>query len=218
MKGLERERNLAKEVYHSDVYFSYAQLWSFVEQIYHIKEFTPTNVLEIGVGSGFVSTFLKTSGINVKTFDLNPNLSPDIVASVSDIRSIIRQGDFDLISCCEVLEHMPFDEFETTIKAFSSLSDRLFLTLPIHGTYIGFGGNVQLPKFRRWIGAWLKLPFRQSHLPDMHFWEVDYLPVTRTQSIVTLLRKYYSVVDTKQFKANPYHRYFKCSGAVHSHS
>lgn len=212
MRGYEREKNLGREKYLSERYFSYGQLWSFVEQIHHIRAFSSQSLIEIGVGNGFVSTFLRTIGLNVKTFDINPDLMPDIVAKVQDIKDFVSPNEFDLISCCEVLEHMPFEEFEITIRSFSELSNGLFLTLPINGRNIGMGGLIKLPKFQHWFSLWLRLPVR-SLLPDMHFWEINYDHDTSEKAILKLLNKYYHKVDSGYFKLNHYHRYFKCSGS-----
>ena len=216
MKGEERERKLSMEYYHSDNYFSYDRLWSYSEQIQHIMRMQPRNLIEIGVGNGFVSEFLRKTGIDVKTFDINPDLQPDVVAPVQEVGDFIEPGEYDLISCCEVLEHLPFEEFEPIVREFSCLAERLFLTLPVFGTRrIGFGGLVQLPGFSRWLGLWLRLPKRRQPLPDMHFWEIDYSKQTRKERIMQILRKHYRDVETGLFKANPYHRYFKCAGSTY---
>ncbi len=214
MRGIERERALGRQYYLSENYFSLTQLWSFSEQIYHIIGMRPQRMIEIGVGNGFVSEFLRTTEIDLTTIDVNPNLAPDIIAPVQEIGEFIRPDEYDLISCCEVLEHLPFEDFEPTVKLFSTLSEQLFLTLPVFGNRrIGFGGVVQLPKLQRWLGVWLRLPILRRRLPEMHFWEVDYNSHTRKKSIVEILRRYYPDVTTGLFKANPYHRYFKCRSA-----
>lgn len=210
MKGYEREKSLAREVYASEAYFAYDQLWSFAEQIQHIRRLQPRSVIEVGVGNGFVSGFLRSVGTQVLTFDINPNLHPDVVASVDDINSYVNEREYDLISCCEVLEHLPFHKFEFTIDMFSRLSENLFLTLPVHGTHIGFGGLIQAHRFRRWVGIWQRIPSRTRQLPEMHFWEVDHSKDTSKRAILSLLAKYYSDVDSGYLKANPYHRYFRC--------
>lgn len=210
MKGSNRERNLPKEAYYADSYFTYEQLWSFVEQIYHIRQLKPINMIEVGIGNGFVSGFIRTSGIKVKTFDINPSLEPDIVASVHDIHHFVAPKEFDLISCCEVLEHLPFEDFEPTIKTFSSICDQLFLTLPAAGRSFGFGGVIHLPKYYSWLSLWLKMPNQKNQLADVHFWEINYDNSTRKTKIVKLLKNYYNKVDTGVFKINPVHYYFKC--------
>lgn len=210
IRGVERERNLSRDAYFSKGYFSYEQLWSFVDQIYHINSFNPKNMVEIGIGNGFVSNFFKSAGVCVKTFDINPNLNPDIVAPVHHIDNFIIPGDFDLISCCEVLEHMPFENFEITIKMFSKLSNRLFLTLPVSGKKVGFGGIISLPKFNRWLGIWYKIFSNKNKLPKEHFWEIDYKNIYSKKNIIKIIAKYYLNVQCGLFKGNPYHQYFKC--------
>ncbi len=150
-------------------------------------------------------------GVRVKTFDINPALEPDVVASLHDIGDFVEPNEFDLISCCEVLEHLPFEHFESAISTFARFSDRLFLTLPVHGQSFGFGGVLHFPKFHRWLGAWLRMPIGQGRLPNMHFWEIDYDRKTRKKEILKVLGRYYESVETGLFKANPYHCYFKCS-------
>jgi hypothetical protein len=151
--------------------------------------------------------------VYVKTVDINPNLKPDIVSPLQDMGHFIKANEFDLITCCEVLEHIPFEEFETSIHQFSTLSDRLFLTLPVYGEFFGFGGFLRLPKIVRWDGFWLRLPPRSSSLAEMHYWEIDYNRTTSKREILKLLYKYYHQVETGLFKANPYHRYFRCSNS-----
>ncbi len=213
MKGPVREENLAKTAYLSDEYFAYSQLWSFSEQIYQINLLKPVNMLEIGVGNGFVSRFLENMGVNVTTLDINPALDPDIVAPVDGIADYVTPNEFDLIVCCEVLEHLPFEEFEGIIEQFSRLSPRLFLTIPTNFKYIGFGGFLKFPGLTRWLGLWLEWPLKHAELADMHFWEIGYDRKTSQKKIMETLNKYYSDVETDLFKANPYHRYFRCTRA-----
>jgi hypothetical protein len=211
MKGYEREISLLKEVYLSDRYFSYSQLWSFVEQIYYIKKINSTNIVEIGKGNGFVSDILKSAGDNVTTIDINPKLNPDIVANIQDVDKFIHPGEYDLISCCEVLEHLPFYEFEKSIRMFSNNCNKLFLTLPMYNKYFGFGGYIKFINNSTWRGIWIKLPFSGKKLPDEHYWEINYSKETKKKNIIQILKKYYKIIDTGLFKANPYHRYFICT-------
>lgn len=213
-KGRQREENLSRDVYFSDGYFAPSQLWSFCEQIRHIRQFSPASFLEIGPGNGFVSTFFRTMGITVRTADVNPALKPDIVAPVQDLWRHVSPNEFPLIVCCEVLEHIPFDEFPDLIRQISSLAPDLFLTLPVYGRRIGFGGLVRLPKVNAWFGSWLRLPIRERGLEPMHFWELDYRPETSRQAVRQLLQRHYSQVSTGFFTANPTHYYFSCRGSL----
>lgn len=209
-RGSEREKQLTRNDYLTKEYFSYNQLWSFSEQIYHIMGTKPESVLEIGIGNGFVSTFLKQIGILVTTVDINENLNPDVILPVEEISKRFTKSSFNLISCCEVLEHIPFESFEQIIKDFSIVSRKLFLTLPMHNRSYGIGGFIQMPKFDTWIGAWLSLP-KNKELPPPHYWEINHSRQTKNKIIVSILKKYYSDVESSLFKMHPAHRYYKCT-------
>lgn len=209
-RGAERERTMLREYYLSDAYFSFEQLWSFSEQIHRIRAMKPQRMIEIGVGNGFVSGFLRNCGVEVLTADINPELKPDLVIPVQDLFKHVDQGAYDLIACCEVLEHIPFDEFEDIIAMFARLSNRLFLTLPCAGRIIGVGGMFMKSWGRRWHSFWMHIPSKRYQMQHMHYWEVGSEKNTRRDALQRVLHKYYHEVDTGCFKLNPYHRYFTC--------
>ena len=211
-RGLERERSVSRDTYLADSYFTYDQLWSFVEQLYHIQAMGPRNIVEVGVGNGFVSQFLRTMGRTVLTCDINPELKPDLLVSVTELDQHIKVGEYDLIACCEVLEHMPFEHFEDTIRRFAKLSDKLFLTLPVYGVKFGIGGFFAVRYRRRWFSWWRVSSAFKYEMPPMHFWELGSQRETRLRAITAILQRHYRDVKTDFFKLNPYHRYFRCSG------
>lgn len=67
--------------YH-DEYDSVERFASYYKQINYLLRCEAKNVLEIGVGVGVVSDYLKKKGINVVTADLNKSLSPYIAAAL----------------------------------------------------------------------------------------------------------------------------------------
>lgn len=215
-RGEAREKQLARSDYFADSYFEYVQLWSFTEQIRHIREMTKGKIVEVGIGNGFVSSFLKSSGMQVLTCDINENLNPDIVAPVEQLRDHIGVDEYDLISCCEVLEHLPFARFEEVIGQFALLADQLFLTLPVSGIKVGAGGFWTIRWRKRWFHWWWALPIRRTVLEPMHFWEIGSSCETRLRSLIGILGRHYQAVDTGYFKLNPYHRYFRCVGRRHA--
>jgi SAM-dependent methyltransferase len=208
-KGEERERSLERSVYFSDNYFSFKQLCSFVHQIYDIHELRPKSILEIGIGNGFTSTFLKRAGYEVTTNDINPVLEPDICCSLSDLPLHLPGSSFDLVVCCEVLEHMPFDDFESNLRTLRSLGKRLYLTLPNHKALMGFAWLPRLPKIPNSQAGSLycEIPLPKP-LQAMHYWEVGSAIFTSRKSIAKRLRNYYASVTSRRYALNPYHVMF----------
>src|SRR5690606_9829851 len=125
LRGLERERTLPRDVYFSDQYFSMQQLCSLSHQINLIHCLRPKNILEIGIGNGFTSSFLRRAGYAVTTVDINPELEPDICAPLDQVGAYLNGEKVDLVVCCEVLEHMPWSDFESNINHLRSFGDRL---------------------------------------------------------------------------------------------
>jgi hypothetical protein len=210
-RGSNRERNLPREAYFSDGYFELKQLFSLAHQIEKIHALRPASILEVGIGNGFTSMYLRRAGYNVVTSDINPELEPDICAPLDELQKSLDGRRFDLVVCCEVLEHMPFDQFTKNLSILRAVGDRLFMTLPNHRKYFGFGGLLRLPK-KKPIEVNLQVSTRLGkRLPAEHFWEVDYDKTTSLPSIISELNKIYSSVETGVFSTNSYHRYFSAS-------
>lgn len=208
--GYEREKSLDLDVYYSESYFSLQQLCSFAHQIHDIYKLKPTSILEIGIGNGFTSTYLKKAGFEVLTVDINQKLNPDICSPIDSMHSYLDNKSFDLVVCCEVLEHMPFDRFEESIRIFKGLSKRLYLTLPNYNTSYGFGGFIKFPKIEKTITSFILQRRRKRLLDPEHFWEVNYSKQTATKEITALLGKYYACVTPSFYQLNPYHLSFSC--------
>lgn len=208
IRGKEREMNLNKSVYYSDGYFRLEQLCSFAHQINDIHKLSPKNIIEIGIGNGFTSTFLKRAGFDIVTVDINPDLGPDLCVPINELQLYLSGRLFDLVVCCEVLEHMPFDEFEENIRIFSSIGSRLYMTLPNYKRAIGFGGFLRLPKFSPFkINQYIEISWKKK-LDKEHFWEVDSSAQTKKKNIIKILNRYYKHTSVSRYALNPYHMSF----------
>ncbi|TXS94531.1 class I SAM-dependent methyltransferase [Parahaliea aestuarii] len=204
-KGEDRERQLNLDCYFNENYFELAQLCSYAHQISDIYQTGAREILEIGVGSGLTSSFLRKSGRKVTTADINPNLSPDICAPLSELGRYVGELKYDLVVCCEVLEHMPFEQFEESVELLRSFSKNLYLTLPAYRRTLGFGGMFRFPRLGMLpFNFHLELPNRKPISPS-HFWEVDSESFSRKSNIVGVLRKYYSTVSWARYELNPKH-------------
>lgn len=210
-RGEKRERDLEESVYFSESYFKLPQLCSFAHQIHDIHSLKPTSILEVGTGNGFTSSFLKRAGFDVVTADINPALEPDICSPIADLPPLLSERSFDLVVCCEVLEHIPFANFEDNIEVFRAVGRRLYLTLPNYKRVFGLSGFLRLPKFApALVGYQIEIPNRKM-LDKEHFWEVGSSPLTTRKEIVKRLERFYPRVDTGRYAFNPYHLSFQAS-------
>ena len=210
-RGREREAGLTKEAYLSENYFSLKQLFSLAHQLHSIHRLRPEGILEIGIGNGFVSTFLRRAGYDVVTADINSHLEPDVVAAIGDLPAHLAGREFDLVVCCEVLEHMPFEELEQNIAVMSRLGRRLFLTIPDSRRVFGIGGIVRLPKWAPFIlNRYVAVP-GNGRVGPAHFWEIGSSPGTSMEVIETTLGRYYRDIRSERFALNPYHVSFSAT-------
>jgi SAM-dependent methyltransferase len=208
-RGADRETTLDRGAYFSDKYFSLPQMGSFSHQINAIHARKPKNILEIGIGNGFTSTLLRHAGYDVVTADINPNLEPDICAPLAEISEHLKDRRFDLVVCCEVLEHMPLEELEANIGYLRQAGDRLFLTLPNYRRSFGIGGLLKLPgRIAFPFRCHIELPLKKKLHESAHFWEVGSQRECTRRAIVDLLRRSYTQVSSGTFALNPYHIYF----------
>lgn len=210
MKGIKREANLRKEDYYSNEYFKLQQLMSLSHQLNIIWQLKPKKILEIGIGNGFLSTLFRKSGINVVTVDINKNLKPDIVCPLDQLPQCLREYNFDLVVCCEVLEHIPFDEFEKNIEILRQYSNRLFLTLPSYEKWFGVYGFIKIPKKIFNFSFGMRLKVKKNLQNHFHFWELGSIYLTKRKNIKRIIKRYYNSVTHGVFELNPYHEYFIC--------
>ena len=203
------EANLPKEIYFSEGYFSVDHFISIAEQIRLVYSLKRKNILEIGIGNGLVSDFLKKAGLNVTTVDINPNLKPDIVGSITDLAEILHQRKFDIVLCSEVLEHMPFDYFEKTISNIAATtSEYAVLTLPrCQKVIFDIQFKIKIPKLP-YIEKGIFWTLPDSHIYDGHHWELDSSQPTKIKSIKNILEKYFTILDFSRFRFRPVHHYF----------
>lgn len=180
---------------------------SYWHQVNEIISLNPRTILEIGVGTKFVTDYLRKRNFNVTTVDINFSLKPDVIA---DVLSLPFSAEaFELVSCCEVLEHLPFTNFAQALGeifrccqkfAVLSLPDvtrhyRIFITLPKLGTIKKL---IEIPQLRPPLHIF----------SGEHHWEIGKrgYPLARINSAIT--RAGFTILRTYRVFENPYHRFF----------
>lgn len=154
-------------------YNSKSRFLSYWYQLYHTIEVSPESVLVVGRGSGVTEALIRalTNGrVSSVSLDIDPEKKPDVVGSVT---AIPLEGDsFDVVLCCQVLEHIPFGEFEPALREMHRVSrGRVVLSLP-HGRQY-FRMSLKLPRLRD-MTIILKNPFtKRNWTTGRHLWEIS---------------------------------------------
>jgi hypothetical protein len=184
--------------------YIYPSRWmDYWYQIKEILNLQPDNILEVGIGSKLVSDYFRSKKINVITVDINKDLNPDVIGSVTDIP---LKEEFDVVLCAEVLEHLPFEDFEKGLKELGRLSKKyVVLSLPHFGPMIKL--SIKIP-FIREIKIAIKINFPVRHKFDgEHYWEIGKKGYSSSK-IRQILKKYFRI--KKEFIPYEchYHRFY----------
>ena len=191
-----REGNIPRDRYYNEEYFSRNQFDALVSQIIAVYKLKPQKILEIGKGNGFVSNFLKSSGIQVTTFDINNSLKPDVVGNIIEIDKYFQNNSFDLILCAEVIEHIPFEHFEIILEKFKSItSANVIITLPRrHRTILDLRAYIKVPSIRPLnVNVFYRIPDGRNECHEGHCWEIDFRPMYSLDNISKLISKYFKI-------------------------
>ena len=193
--------------YFDKSYDSKERVISYWHQIKEIVDLKPENVLEIGIGNGFVSQYLKNRNINIVTLDIDERLKPDISGSILDIP--FADESFDTIAAYEVLEHLPYDNVKKALSEIYRVSQKhAIISLP--DCTLTYRLCMSIPKIGM-INKLIHLPrFRvPQHVFDgEHYWEIGKAGYPLNRIIKNIQRAGVNVKRTYRLFENPYHRFF----------
>lgn len=193
--------------YYKITYDTKERFCSYWHQVHEVLLLNPSEVLEIGIGNGFVSRYLRDRRINVTTLDIDKELKPDVVGSVLDIP--FPDASFQVVMCCEVLEHLPYDNVSRALSEISRVSKQ-YIVLSIPDANRVYRLFLHIPK----IGIIKKLiPFPQIRKPihrfdGEHYWEIGKAGYPLKRIISDIERQGMEIIKTYRVFESPYHRFF----------
>lgn len=156
---------------------------SYWHQASELLSLGPRKVLEIGVGNGFLSVYLRRRGLEVTTLDVDSSLKPDVTGSVLSLP--LPDVSFDAVGCFEVLEHLPYEDFHKALSEIRRVcSGQAVLSVPDHTPVYRL--DVELPLFGE-IKRLLPHPFPrlEPHVFDgTHYWVIgkEQYPLARIEA------------------------------------
>ena len=204
---------IIKEHY-GETYLSKTRWISFIEQVASLEGININTVAEIGVGPNVIKFLVKKTYPNCRfiTIDINPDLKPDVVASV--LKLPFQENEMDVTFCCQVLEHIPYEMFVPALKEIVRITKkRVVISIPdvTPFFYLRFKGSRRLFK-RLWKGISLPNLFTavfNKKTIDQHFWEIGYegYSLKRIESDIKsiagiIIKEHFRLVD------RPYWHYF----------
>jgi len=193
--------------YFNKYYDSKERFISYWHQINEIIKLNSKKALEIGIGNAFVCKYLKERGIKITTLDIDKKLKPDKVGSVLAIP--FEDNFFDVVLCCEVLEHLPYENFHKALLELYRISQK-YVILSLPDVNRAYRINIQIPKLGE-IKQFIKIPRLKKPIHKFdgeHYWEIGSknYPLNRIykeiKKIGFIIKKDYRIFE------HPYHHFF----------
>lgn len=188
---------------------SYGFEGRFVSYYYQLKTVLarkPQSVLEVGVGDGVFGAFIRTNtAVAYTSVDIAEDLKPDVIGSVTKLP--FPDKSFDVVCAFEVLEHLPFSEFETALSELARVARTdVVISLPHFGPMLSW--SIKIP-FLSEVRLAYKLPFPKTHtFNGQHYWEIG-----KRRYPPTLIKKQLAKVGTVEEDFIPwgsaYHHFYR---------
>lgn len=182
----------------------WASLWCQLEQIFECR---PSRVLEVGKGAGLLGLLLQHYGVRCCTVDIDPELGPDSVASVTNLP--FQDSSFDVVVCFQVLEHLHYDFFEQGLSELARVArEHVIVSLP--DAQVLWQYSFYVPKVgRRTIFVPRpRLRPRRHAFDGEHYWEIGVRGYPLSRICASMERVGLSMSRTFRPEGNTYHRFF----------
>ena len=196
-----------KERYAFEKYVNQEGFISYFFQVQEALAYSPKNCLVIGQGDDIVPYIMRSQGVEVDTFDIVEDMDPTYLGDVRNIREIVTQK-YDVIICCEVLEHIPYEYFEACLLNLKPIANKsIILSLPVFGLagYI----KVWAPKYINFTIPISTRIYKRgcSVMSTEHCWEINSKGY-KLNMVRDSIKKVFRIKKQFRVRENPYHMFF----------
>lgn len=186
--------------------YSHEGRWvSYFLQLREVLALKPESVLEAGPGDKVFKSYLENNtSVKYKSLDIAEDLSPDIVGSLDKIP--VPDNSFDMVCAFEVLEHIPFEKFESCLREMKRVAKRnVCISVPHFGPSFEF--LLKVPFIKR-IKFSFKFPYHPKHtFNGEHYWEVGKKGYEASKVREVIKRNFKIKKEFVPF-ANQYHHFY----------
>jgi SAM-dependent methyltransferase len=153
-----------------------------------VREIHPLSVLDAGCAMGFLVEALVKQGVDAQGIDISNYAISRVDESIRDRCRVASLTEplgrrYDLITCIEVIEHVPPEDTETVLANLSQATDMLLLSTTPQDYGEPTHLNVQPPEF--WSAALAHHGFYRDLDRDMSFlspWAALYVRTERPEA------------------------------------
>jgi len=198
-------KQVDKNHYEFDNYCGPDRWGSYYYQLKEVLDKSPSSILEVGGGDGVFENYLKVNtDVDYKSMNIAEDLEPDVLGSVEKIP--LNDNSFDYVCAFEVLEHLPFEKFETSLKEMKRIAKRgVIVSLPHFGPMISFSFKIPFLKEKRFA---FKVPYYRNHeFNGEHYWEIGKSGY-EIAKIRNIIEKHFLIENDYVPHENSYHHFF----------
>ncbi len=187
-------------------HYSYPDRWaSYFYQLREVLSTNPHSILEVGVGDKVFGNFIKdNTSVSYTSLDIASDLGPDIIAPITNTG--LQDNSFDVVCAFEVLEHIPFDQFEVAIRELCRVSKkRVIISIPHFGP--AFQLLLKIPLIPKIQFAFKFFFPKTHHFNGQHYWEIGKKGYS-AQKIIEIIGGCGTIVNHFVPFENQYHHFF----------
>ena len=194
-----------KSHYDFNKYVFEGRFVSYYWQLKEVLALKPQSILEVGVGDRVFGSFIKNNtAVSYTSVDVAEDLRPDVVGSIIELP--FPDKSFDVACAFEVLEHLPFKDFDLALAELVRVSrSHVVISIPHFGPMLSF--SLKIPFFPELRFAF-KIPFQKKHIFNgQHYWEIGKNGYP-TSLIREKLEKQGGIIRDFVPFGSPYHHFF----------